>query len=508
MKRLQIGPIIFIAMLMLGSGAHAQGDGLSWEPCKTKVGDKNVTAECTTLSVPENRADSASRQITIPVMRIPATGTAQAEPIFFLEGGPGKSNLGFNPPAALLENHDIVQVGYRGTDGSVVLDCPEFKKALKGKGNDLFSEESQANMAAAMAACGQRLRDEGIDLDGYNILEVTEDIEVARAALGYDRINLLSVSYGTRVAQIYAQRYPESVARSALIGVNPPGHFVWEPEMIDYQLGLYADLCAQDETCSQRTSNLAETVRQVNANMPDRWLLFSIDPGKVKVITFAQLFHAETAPIVFDAYLAAANGDASGLAFMSLVYDFMIPGMSTWGDMMSKGHSADFDPERDYRELGTPDSIMGSPIGQLLWPFAETWPMSLMPEEYRQVQPSTVETLIINGNLDFSTPAENAINELLPALENGRKLILTDMGHDGDFWNAQPEAAVQLLLTYFDTGEVDESLFEHQPVNFDVDFPSFPTLGKFMLFLPLLIIGLLGLVVWRVRVRRQKGASG
>ncbi len=135
-----------------------------------------------------------------------------------------------------------------------------------------------------------------------------------------------------------------------------------------------------------------------------------------------------------------------------------------------------------------------------------------MPEEYRQVQPSSVETLIINGNLDFSTPAENAINELLPTLENGHKIILTDMGHDEDFWNAQPEAAMQLLLTYFDTGEVDESLFEHQPVNFEVDFPSFPTLGKLMFFLPLLIIviiGLLvGLVVWRVRVRRKRKVQG
>ncbi|MCP4284853.1 MAG: alpha/beta hydrolase, partial [Gammaproteobacteria bacterium] len=286
-------------------------------------------------------------------------------------------------------------------------------------------------MAAAMAACGQRLRDEGIDLDGYNILEVTEDIEVARAALGYDRINLLSVSYGTRVAQIYAQRYPENVARSTMIGVNPPGHFVSEPETIDYQLGLYADLCAQDAACSQRTPDLAETVRQVNANMPERWLLFPIDPGKVKVVALAQLFHADTAPMAFDAYLSAAEGDASGLAFMSLAYGLQVPGMSVWGDLFAKAYSADFDPERDYAELAASDSIMGSPIHQLLWPFTENWSQTLMPEEYRQVQPSDVETLIINGNVDFSTPAENAINELLPVLENGQKIILTDLGHDG-----------------------------------------------------------------------------
>ncbi|MCP4396671.1 MAG: hypothetical protein GY801_05110 [bacterium] len=174
--------------------------------------------------------------------------------------------------------------------------------------------------------------------------------------------------------------------------------------------------------------------------------------------------------------------------------------------------SADFDPQRDYGTLAAPDSIMGSPIAQLLWPFAENWPVTLLPAEYRQVQPSAVDTLIINGNLDFSTPVEHVINELLPALENGRKIILTDMGHDDDFWNAQPEAAAHLLRSYFDTGDVDESLFTHQAVNFEVGFPGFPALGKFMFFLPLFMIvsvGLLiGLVVWRVRVRRKKRTSG
>ncbi len=497
----------FVVALTAASSVHAEGEWLSWEPCETKVGAEDANAECTILSVPENRQTSGSRQITVPVMRLSATGAAPAEPIFRLEGGPGKSNLKFNHPAALLENHDIVQVGYRGVDSSVILDCPEFKEALEGQGDDLFGEESRAGMATAMQDCAQRLRQEGIDLDGYNIAEVIGDIDAARLALGYDRIHLLSESYGTRIAILYAQHYPDNVARLAMIGVNPPGRFVLEPEIIDYQLGLYADLCAKDVHCSQRTSNLAETMRQINADMPERWFLFSIDPGKVKVVALAQLFHADTAPMAFDAYLAAAEGDASGLAFMSLAYDLQVPGMATWGDMIAKGYSADFDPDRDYGELAAPDSIMGSPIPQLLWPFAEHWPQDLMSEEYRRVRPSTVDTLIINGNLDFSTPAENATKELLPALENGREIILSDMGHTEDLWYAQPKATIHLLRTYFDTGEVDDSLFEHQPVKFEIDFPSFPTLGKLMLFIPLFIVGLIGGVVLLWVRRRRKRAT-
>ncbi len=61
-------------------------------------------------------------------------------------------------------------------------------------------------------------------------------MEDARRALDYDRINLLSSSYGTRLAMIYAWMYPTIIHRSAMIGVNPPGHFVWYPNVIDEQI--------------------------------------------------------------------------------------------------------------------------------------------------------------------------------------------------------------------------------------------------------------------------------
>jgi len=207
------------------------------------------------------------------------------EPLFCLEGGPGSSNIKYWTPAWLLADHDVVLVGYRGVDGSVVLDCPEIGRAFRGKGNDLLEPASLANIARAIDQASQRLQAAGVDLNGYTILEVVEDMEMTRVALGYDRINLFSMSYGTRIAQIYAARYPESLQRSAMISVNPPGHFVWEPSTIDAQLHDYAGLWAQDPRRAQQTADLAETLRQVRRHIPKRWLLFPIDPGKVRIIT-------------------------------------------------------------------------------------------------------------------------------------------------------------------------------------------------------------------------------
>jgi len=102
---------------------------------------------------------------------------------------------------AFLERHDVVMVGYRGIDGSVVLDCPEVARALKNTGGNLASEAALVRYGQALARCAESFAAAGVDLAGYNALETIDDMEAARVALVYDRIHLLSASYGTRLAQ-------------------------------------------------------------------------------------------------------------------------------------------------------------------------------------------------------------------------------------------------------------------------------------------------------------------
>jgi pimeloyl-ACP methyl ester carboxylesterase len=307
--------------------------------------------------------------------------------------------------------------------------------------------------------------------------EVVEDIEAARIALGYERINPLSESYGTRVAMIYSWTHPESIYRSAMISVNPPGHMVWEPDVVDAQIVYDAELCAQDLECSARTDDLAETMRNVAHHLPDNWNSIPIDPGKVKLMTHFGLFHRGSAAMVYDAYLTAEEGDPSGLAMMSQIWDSAIPPAITWGDWGAKGLT-DYDPARDYlTEMNPPDSIIGAPASMLGGSMAGGWPINILPAELRQVQPSDVETLLVSGNADFSTPSQFATDELLPFLSNGEQVILSEFGHTGDVWGMQPEATVRLLTSFYDTGVADASLYTYQPMNFHVEV-GFPEMAK------------------------------
>jgi len=429
-------PAAFTSPITVPEGAQA-GDLVNLEPCIYQEGKVKYAADCGTLILPENRSNPGSRLIALPVIRVRALRVNPAEPIFRLGGGPGQSNMGFSHLERLIENHDLVLVGYRGIDSSPVLQCPEFLKAAKGVGDNLLSEESIANMGEALTHCAARLQDEGVDLDGYTILEEIEDVETARVGLGYERINLLSESFGTRVAIIYAWKHPDSLYRSAMISVNPPGRLAWEPDVLDWQITYDADLCARDPECSSRTNDLAETVRHVAHNMPRRWLFLPIDAGRVRFFTHFFLWYREgltgqDAAMVYDAYLAAEKGDPSGLAMISLMYDLVNPAtMMTWGQSAAIVMSTDFDPARDYfAEMNPPGSILGAPQSEIAWSplYFSDWHATLIPAGYRQVQPSDVETLLVSGSVDSTTPARYATEELLPFLEMGSRSSCRNLG--------------------------------------------------------------------------------
>ena len=110
-----------------------------------------------------------------------------------------------------------------------------------------------------------------------------------------------------------------------------------------------------------------------------------------------------------------------------------------------------------------------------------------MPDEFHTVQPSTVETLLVSGSIDYSTPAQAAAEELLPSLNKGEYVILSEYGHFNDIWSFQPEATRHLLAAFFDSGEVDDSLFTYQPMDFDVGLMSFSFIAEALLITAILV---------------------
>ena len=90
---------------------------------------------------------------------------------------------------------------------------------------------------------------------------------------------------------------------------------------------------------------------------------------------------------------------------------------------------ADAQAVRDYFSSGGQDdgTNLGHTVTTYIWGggrMADAWPAAPDENEYSQVQTSNVETLLVGGELDFSTPPQIMTNELLPYLPNGQQVVL------------------------------------------------------------------------------------
>ncbi len=504
------------AAVSVAQGAHA--GQLTMHPCTYAAEKGAIRASCGTLVVRENRADPRSRLIALPVTRILARSSHPLAPIFHLSGGPGETNMTFPQANRLAAQHDVVMVGYRGVDGSSVLNCPEVTAALEN--SNYLTKASLTAYSGSFASCAKRLERSGVDLAGYTMEEQADDIEAARVALGYQRIDLLSESAGTRLAMIYQWRYPNSVDRSVMVGVNPPGNFIYSGAEIDQGIERYSALCAKQPACHARTKNLAASMQHTAAHMPSSWYSLPIKPGNALVGTFLGLTEATSVdsplsgPMTLDSWISAAQGDSSGLWLLSTMANLTLPTSFTWGEFASIG-MADAQPvERYFSSGANRGSIIGNPLGEFLWGaggLVHAWPANPGENQYTSVQNSNVPTLLIGGTLDFETPAQNATKELLPHLSNGHQVILSGLGHVDDFESYEPSASTQLLTTFYATGQVDTSRYSLNVVSFATSSTQTAQtaiakdLLAFMVGLALLAV--IWLVVLAIRIRRRGGTG-
>jgi pimeloyl-ACP methyl ester carboxylesterase len=168
--------------------------------------------QCATLDVPFDRGNPAAGSIALAVQRVPASAP-HVGTIVLLAGGPGQPALPafeaqLAPLArdASLRGFELVAFDQRGTGQSEGLQCPVNPGSLKG------------GLSSFMARCGEGL---GATRSFYTSQESVEDLDVLRQALGGMPLSLFAVSYGTRVAGMYAREHPQGVARMVLDSTVP-----------------------------------------------------------------------------------------------------------------------------------------------------------------------------------------------------------------------------------------------------------------------------------------------
>lgn len=434
---------------------------------------KKITADYGVLAVPENREKENTRLIYLPVVRLRSWKTKPAEPVFLLAGGPGNSNIWSRPLVPLLQNHDIVMVGYRGVDGSTVLNSPEFRRALMA-GKNVFGTEHLKQLAKAWDATCKRYKNEGIDLSGYTITNVVDDLELTRKALGYTKVNLYSASYGTRLAYLYGVKYENRVKYSFMQVANAPGGFVWEPEVLDQTFSYLGEQWKKNPENVKRSPDIIQTIKETMNTLPQKWRKTPMDEGKIRLAVFHLMYRRNGVAQVFDAFADAARGNYRGLAFMVKMYDMLGKTGTVWGDFFIKAMTADYDTHRDYeKEMAmNKNTVIGAPMSQIfaVSKYSKT-KLNLLPKKYRKMQVSKVKIVLLSGNIDVSSPVCRT-TRMLEYLPNGKQIIWSDKSHQDI-----PKVYTQALGTFYLTGKISSKAFRHNPMSFS-PAPSLSKMSK------------------------------
>jgi len=261
-------------------------------PCAFAV-PSGYSPDCGYLVVPENRARTGSPSIRLHIAIFQNhSGIPVADPVVHLAGGPGSSSLNvseylFNQGlGAVLEKRDFILFDQRGTGYSQPrLDCTERTSitAVLLEGN-LSDEEAQLAIQDAFRRCRDRLMAEGIDLSAYNSAASAADLNDLRLALGYEKLNLYAVSYGTRLALTLMRDYPNSVRSAVLDSAYPlqVNLYTALAPNADRAFNVFFNRRAADANCSAAYPDLRNVFYQLVDQLNAYPASVSLDVGGVE----------------------------------------------------------------------------------------------------------------------------------------------------------------------------------------------------------------------------------
>lgn len=258
--------VILVAVLA-GCGGTSAGPAiprLALSACAVQ----GVQARCGNLRVAENPAAPKGRQITLRVVVLPATTSDRAaDPLFYLEGGPGgaasyEAQWVIQHFAALNRHHDIVLVDQRGTGGSNPVVCSTA--ALAG----VSSAAQEEQIAAFVQSCLMTTKDQA-DPRYYTTPLAVDDFDQVRAALGYDKIDLYGISYGVSSALTYIQRHGAHVRAAVLDSGSLLDVHLYElvPRSAEQALTSLYMRCQSSPPCAAAFPNLPANFAAVTAQL-------------------------------------------------------------------------------------------------------------------------------------------------------------------------------------------------------------------------------------------------
>ena len=444
---------------------------IEWKPC---AGTNEVA--CGHLTIPVDPSGAIPGTITLAMRRhLSPLGNAK-EAVIALAGGPGQAAIPFIGQFAqllgpIVSTRDLIAFDQRGTGVSHSLSCAAFEHLKRG-----------ITPLAVSICAGQIGQTRGL----YTTADTVADIEAIRQAGGYEKVILYGTSYGTKVAERYAQEYPSHVGALVLDSVVPPsGRDAFEHTTFTAIGRVLHQLCAA-HACAHITgepvSDLARLVRRmaggsisgrfIEANGQEETAHMSANDllGILLEGDFDPILRAEFPAAV----RSAVDGDTAALARLIARAS---SGEEGEGESLSEGFDTPLYYSTICEETVFPWSRTASPHARLKEaiaalraepastfapftavnaltlsnvPSCASWPFATPGPEVNEAPLPNVPTLIFSGADDLRTPTSGA-REVAAEIPDAQLLVVPNTGHS--VLGSDPTACAHNALQAFFEGK-------------------------------------------------------
>lgn len=409
------------------------------EPCKPEGAAE--TLMCGTVIVPENWVSPEGRTIPINVIVAPAlTESPDPIPWFDFEGGPGDPASEYLPLLYTTElrswraKRDVVILDQRGSGKSGRLFCPELDEP-----EDPLMPRFEA---MAIKTCAARLS-KTVDLTQYTSANSARDWEAVRDALGIEKAHIFGLSYGTLLALIYAEKYPDRVASLVLSGPVPPSFQRPRYYARDAQasLNVLFSACAANVACNAAFPDLHGDLRNVldELEKEPKIIDWEMPNGETRKTTLTRAVLADG--LNFMLYNTARHADVPLVIHSAAIGDFgpIVSQINKKGAFIGRENS-----EAMYLSVTCPEetltfkledaladtngTFMGADRLRRQYAACKAWPTAPVPARAGQPAEGSWPTLVIVGTADPVTPPLWG-NIMIESLHRARLITVREMGH-------------------------------------------------------------------------------
>lgn len=433
---------IVLAALAL-AGQPAVPADIELADCRLSAGPAypGIDARCGNFEVPLDPGNPGGETIALRIAVVPALSLEPAaDAIAPIAGGPGQGTIEFYAQAArafepLRRERDILLVDQRGTGDSLRLDCASDDDVLQGS---LTREQT----IALTQTCLDSLP---ADPRYFTTSVAVRDLDAVRAALGYEALNVYGISYGSRVAQHYARRFPESTRTVILDGVVPPQLALGPDIAIEAQKAVdrLLERCIESAPCQAAFPDIGERFAALEARLTETPVAVDIAHprgGRPETVILGEdefagairllAYHPSTIALI-----PLLVNEAYEERYAPLAAQF-VNIRDSLADSLSAGmHNAVVCTEDAPFFAGagvSNEELAATYIGPVLKDSMDAmcsiWPQGALDDDLKRPLDTALPVLLLSGEADPITPPEYALRAAVD-LRNARLLTGPAQGH-------------------------------------------------------------------------------